>query len=680
MFCSKCGAEIKPGQKFCMKCGAPAGETQKVQKPKQERVSRENKPEKQKPEKKKRKPLWLGAGVAALAVVGVFVGGSLICDNRESVYAQSIENYGISDYASQVETLKSDFRDINFFNIFKKAQMVSAFSDLNKQSQKADAELTKQKKSIEEMENKKADYDLADSYTEYESSLNSCKEAIEKREYQNAVNAFTGAQDQLDKLVEDDKSYVKDKLDLYETADWSKADKKEKSTYEDGVKKINSLLDESKFGDMKTLFEQIDDIAFMYIEPENPLDVNVQQVDATDYPNVKLYVQFEDMAGNVPENLDANFFYVRKKDANANYVRQKVAQVTQLNELEALKIDMVADVSGSMEGDPLYEAQELMGEFIDTVQFGAGDQVELTSFSTGVYLQQEFTDDASILKNCINNLYTADMTSLYDALYTAVTRTAAQNGAKCVIAFTDGIDNNSNCSAQQVIDAANRYSVPVFIIGIGEVDSYDISNIANATGGAYYSIDDITSIREIYDQIYKQEKELYMIQYKDETGAGVSDLSKIMVGYHSQEYGGEENYAYTPKILMSVKGSTIYDDGPEAVVEAYMKNYADAMTESDFSYIEDYLKPGSNIYKTQKKYVEEKDFSLQLDSYEIADTNYKDSKHCVITTRETYYVQKTGEPLNLMTQQCKYKVAYVNGEWKMTDFDGNVKVLSRIKQ
>ena len=44
------------------------------------------------------------------------------------------------------------------------------------------------------------------------------------------------------------------------------------------------------------------------------------------------------------------------------------------------------------------------------------------------------------------------MTSLYDALYTAVERVAAQNGARCVIAFTDGNDNYSNCTKEDVVN------------------------------------------------------------------------------------------------------------------------------------------------------------------------------------------------------------------------------------
>ena len=414
-------------------------------------------------------------------------------------------------------------------------------------------------------------------------------------------------------------------------------------------------------------------------EPARPLNVAVQQIDVSKFPDIKLYLRLETDGGEVPDDLDQTLFYIRREDANRQYVEQKVKKVSQLDEVENLNIDMVADVSGSMEGTPLAQAKDVMNRFLSSVQFGAGDLVELTTFSTGVYINQEFCGDLSTLTGRVNGLVTDDMTSLYDALYTSVTRTASRSGAKCVIAFTDGLDNYSSCTIDEVVALAQRYHVPIFIIGIGDVDGNACSYIAAQTGGMYYTTDDIVSMEDIYDEIYRIEKELYLVEFTDDTGAEATETIDLIVGYRSGDYDGESSYSFTPNILMDVDAGTLYTSGPEAVVEKYIKAFDDAMTESKFSYIEDCLLKDSPIYKGQKDYVL-KGYTEKLNAFEIVKVEYRTGTECVVTTRETYYVQGSGKPLQLMTQECKYVVLDVNGRWYISDFAENVNVLMRINQ
>ncbi|MDO4614953.1 MAG: VWA domain-containing protein, partial [Lachnospiraceae bacterium] len=409
----------------------------------------------------------------------------------------------------------------------------------------------------------------------------------------------------------------------------------------------------------------------------SPLSISVQQVDASAYPEVKLYLDVvNENTGEIPSDLEQMVFYIGREDATATYVEQTVTEVSQLNGSEALKVDMVADISGSMDGYPMTEAKSVMSSFVQSMQFNAGDEVELTSFSNGVHLNEEFTSDASAILNAIDSLYTEDMTALYDALYTSVTRVASQNGARCVIAFTDGDDNYSSCTMDDVIEVAQRYSIPVFIIGVGYVDESAMETIASSTGGVYYGIDEISSMQEIYDQIYRMEKELYLVSYTDSTGLAVEETANLTIRYESSVYVGECSYSYVPNTLINVDAGWLYQDGPEAVVEAYMKNFDDAMTNMDFSYIEPYLEYGSPIYNEQVSYVQ-RGISEQLDSYEFVDTTYESSTSAIVTTRETYYYQKPGEALKLMTQQCSYRVIYDGSQWQMYEFT-DLDVLWRI--
>ena len=683
MFCEYCGQKIADDSKFCEYCGAkivyshPGGQAPAPSKEKKTPNQNRKSPRKKKSTKK---PVIAAVAAAAVLLVTFLGYGTVGLAMSKNSLASKIEDSEIPEYVEQKEELLDEWEDLGITDVSDKREILKQLKDI-----KSDVDVFEDcAEQLKALESKKENYNLDEAgYRAYADALENCREAIDEKQASDAIALFDDANDALDALIQANDTYIEERMDLYESLDLSDAEEDVKSGYDENMKTIKSLngSEESKdYAAYKEAFAKMDETIYMYIDPENVLNVAVQQIDASEFPKVKLYLNIKDPAtGEVPEDLEGPFFYIKKEDANAQYVKQVVSNVNQLNEEEALKIDMVADVSGSMSGSPLREAKDIMSNFVNSVQFDAGDMVELTSFSTGVRLEEEFTDDASLLISDINNLATDDMTSLYDALYTAVGRVAAQTGARCVIAFTDGNDNYSSCSVDDVISIANRYHIPVFIIGIGSIDYSSVAQIAEQTGGAYYSINDVNSMQSIYDEIYRMEKELYLLEYEDNSGAEITDTANIQVGYRSPEYGGECTYSYTPNTLISVEATTLYTDGPEAVVEKYMKNFDDAMTHSDFSFIEDCLLPGSSIYQEQQAYVQ-RGISEQLDSYEIVSTDYRDADHCVVTTRETYYVQIKNEPLQLMTQQCQYEVTKSGNDWKMSAFAGQVEVLSRINQ
>lgn len=688
MYCKNCGSWLDEGAKFCKKCGARVTQgNQNVENMHQE-MYKKPKPEKtlpkkqRKPHNKKSKAGAVAIGVlTALLLVGIGSAGvyaTVGLNSQRDKITSRIDKSDIPDYVQKKDDAVDSWKGLKITDIADKKELLKDLKSIEKDVEEYNTNV----KNYEAMQDEKEKYHLDEAaYAAYEEALNACETAVKEKDTEQVLTLIGEAKDAKEALVDANDSYVKSRVDMYEKLDLSEAEEKEVSGYEENLKKIKALdkKEDTDYTAYKDAFAKMDEAVYMYIEPETALDVSIQQVDASEFPKVKLYMSLRDPAtGEVPADLDDAMFYIRKEDANAKFVKQTVTAVNQLNEKEALTVDMVADVSGSMNGEPLREAKEIMSNFVSSVQFDAGDMVELTSFSTGVRLEQEFCNDQALLIRDINALTTDDMTSLYDALYTSVERVAARTGARCVIAFTDGNDNYSSCTKEQVVEVAKRYRIPIFIIGIGSIDSGDISYIASNTGGKYYDVDDVESMGGIYDEIYRMEKELYLLEFEDTTGMKVSDTANIQAGYKSVAYGGECDYSYKPNVLLSAKSENIYKDGPEAVVETYLKNFPKAVTNSDFSLISGCLKSGSAIYTEQQKYVQN-DIKEQLDSYEITAVDYSDNNNCVVSTRETYYVQVKGKALQLMTQACKYALVKDGNDWKMTAFV-DLKVVSRIKQ
>lgn len=239
---------------------------------------------------------------------------------------------------------------------------------------------------------------------------------------------------------------------------------------------------------------------------------NVEQVEVSAFPTVKLYVSGYNMLTGDMVKLAADRIAI-KELIDGTYGDVTINKVGQLDEKEQLNTSLVADVSGSMY-EQMEVVKEAMGKFVDCIQYSSGDQTSLITFDNTVNVNTGFSNSKSQMVKEINTMYAGNSTALYDALYVAVCQVAEQEGAKCVIAFTDGYDNVSVKTSDDVISVANKYGVPVYIIGIGyDVDASELSTISDETGGFYQSIDDGKAMEDIYNKIYRENKELYLIEY-----------------------------------------------------------------------------------------------------------------------------------------------------------------------
>ena len=163
-----------------------------------------------------------------------------------------------------------------------------------------------------------------------------------------------------------------------------------------------------------------------------------------------------------------------------------------------------------------------------------GDKAALITFDNLVTLNVDFTDNKNILTNEVSSLYVGNSTALYDALYVAVCNASRADGAKCVIAFTDGYDNVSTTTKEEVVQAARAYGVPVYLIGIGYgIDEGSLRTVCNSTGGYYWNISNGSEMQEIYHAIYRENKEMYMIEYETQ----IQDINTIQNVYLSYDDG-----------------------------------------------------------------------------------------------------------------------------------------------
>jgi Mg-chelatase subunit ChlD len=327
------------------------------------------------------------------------------------------------------------------------------------------------------------------------------------------------------------------------------------------------------------------------------LTVSIQQIDVTDFPTIRVYVDVRDANGVSPDDIKPEFFFLSEcQSGNGEYIRRDVEHVTQLDGKESISFNLIADISGSMQGEPLSRAKTIMTNFLETVQFNIGDLVELIAFSNDFSVITPFTSDKSQLAYNIGSLTSYGETALYDALVNAIYLTKDQNGAKTIIAFTDGMDNRSYYSANEVIEIANYYKVPIFIIGIGAgVESRILEQIAISTGGFYRSVSQVDeSMQEIYQAIFTAEKEKYMLEYTADAAYAATEARNIVVEIGCRDYAGtSETFEYAPQAHYGYFNGLYLPNGewdPELFILELNKRYIspselDQFSEEQIAYI-----------------------------------------------------------------------------------------------
>lgn len=295
--------------------------------------------------------------------------------------------------------------------------------------------------------------------------------------------------------------------------------------------------------------------------------VELVTTDVSDYPTVKLYFRVEDEAtGEAVEGLEAGAFTLLERLQGGEYLSREVHNAVTL-ESRGLNIGLVADKSSSIESYDMDKIKTVMTEFVESLRYDVGDRAEILAFDDIVQQMCYYTDDAALLANGIAYMSTDGRTAFYNALHDGIRNAALQGGARCVIAFTDGIDNESFYTPQEIVNYSLTSQVPVYVIGVGgSVEEYVLRTIAESTGGRYWFIDDLYDLQEIFDEIYAEQKELYVVEYESDPAAGQYAPRDLSVTVSGGGYLAQQETSFEPvRSLGDVTHTSRYELVKEAL-------------------------------------------------------------------------------------------------------------------
>ena len=283
---------------------------------------------------------------------------------------------------------------------------------------------------------------------------------------------------------------------------------------------------------------------------DNSGQMSLVTTDVSSYPNVRLYVSYNDPWGQAI-TLESPTAGILESINGGGEIEREIRSIERMEGNEGVGFDILVDKSASMSGD-LAQMQSILRDFVISLDYGSGDQAEIIAFDTLLMYMCTYTDNRDYLLNGIDNMATSGDTALYDALYTGIGNAASRPGANCVIAFTDGEDNRSACTAQEVIGLAQAMEIPVYLIGTGGASGSVLSSLADATGGQYWNINSISSMDQILLEIYHGQKNMYCIEYQSDPNADPYAQRSVSCALMDSTRGAVMQDSFTPKQVRTV--------------------------------------------------------------------------------------------------------------------------------
>jgi Ca-activated chloride channel family protein len=169
---------------------------------------------------------------------------------------------------------------------------------------------------------------------------------------------------------------------------------------------------------------------------------------------------------------------------------------------------LVADVSGSMEGSKLYNAQQALRVFLEQIQ-GDTERLGMIAFSSSpseIVPLDELARNRDDINREIDALEAYGDTALLDAVDLAYRRLQSLGDSErinAIVVMTDGRENNSRIRLNTLtarVQEGNRGDVPILIFTIGygsDADETTLRALAESSGGQYYE-GDLDTIRRLY--------------------------------------------------------------------------------------------------------------------------------------------------------------------------------------
>lgn len=283
-------------------------------------------------------------------------------------------------------------------------------------------------------------------------------------------------------------------------------------------------------------------------------DLTILNIYPDSFPNVSVVFKAQTRKGEPVWNLTKEKMIVKENTQNCD-----VIALEQISKNKPIQLGIVIDHSASMlidmaqlydaEGNPLYtydwddqtilpkgyvapidNAKSAVKTFVSTFDTQK-DFISIIGFSKTVDKVLPLTQDIAQINALVDTMQADFTTALYDAMIVGIDKIKKADGVKVLVVLTDGQDNSSKSRLNDVINKANKESIPIYIIGLGDVNIDTLTLIAKSTKGQFYFTQSSSSLSTVYAEISEQVQAFYNLVYSSTNFSTADSTRQIELSF-----------------------------------------------------------------------------------------------------------------------------------------------------
>ena len=203
-----------------------------------------------------------------------------------------------------------------------------------------------------------------------------------------------------------------------------------------------------------------------------------------------------------------------------------------------LELVVAVDVSGSM-APAMPRLKTAVKEFLGAVP--GNDQVTLLGFNDSIFALTRRTVNPAERMKAVDRLAPWGATALYDVILRGVDMLGKQPGRRAIVVFSDGEDQGSHSSIEDVERRLQASDVTLYMIGQGrgvEVAALRtvMQRLVEPTGGRALFTDSIDQLHSAFADLLEELSNQYLLGYESSNARRDDSFRKITVQVDGQPH------------------------------------------------------------------------------------------------------------------------------------------------